>query len=162
MIGLKRNNSKNYKVIDVGNYPVGIYYILKTQKHWGNGFLMLSAVPWLTSRNWNRKHCFGYICCKHFNYYIFKRFYLFIHERHTEREAETEAETEGEGKVGSQQEAQYGAWSLVWGSCPEPKAEAQPWATQASQLLEFFKIFVYFNVNTHEIYMLYNIMYTFV
>ena len=34
----------------------------------------------------------------------FKRFYLFIHERHREREAETQAE----GEAGSMQEAQCG------------------------------------------------------
>ena len=36
-------------------------------------------------------------------FYVFKRFYLFIHERHTERERE--AETQAEGEAGSMQGA---------------------------------------------------------
>ena len=44
------------------------------------------------------------------NYYFFKRFYLFIHER-TEREREREAETQAEGEAGSMQGARRGTRS---------------------------------------------------
>ena len=59
---------------------------------------------------------------KCFQYTIFKRFYFFIHESHTEREAETWAE----GEAGSLQ----GTWCRdsiprTPGSLPEPKADAQ-------------------------------------
>ena len=42
--------------------------------------------------------------------------------RHTEREAETQAE----GEAGSPQGAQCGTRFRIPGSCPEPKADAQP------------------------------------
>ena len=45
---------------------------------------------------------------------FFKRFYLFIHERHTEREAETQAERD----AGSQQGAQCGTRSQEPGITP--------------------------------------------
>ena len=40
-------------------------------------------------------------------FFIFKGFYLFIHERHreTETETETQAETQAEGEAGSMQGA---------------------------------------------------------
>ena len=47
-------------------------------------------------------------------YSFFLRFYLFFHEKHTEREA------------GSLQEARCGTRSQIQGSCPEPKADTQP------------------------------------
>ena len=50
---------------------------------------------------------------------IFKRFYLFFHERHTE------AETQAEGEVGSMQGARCGTRSGTSGSHPGPKADAQ-------------------------------------
>ena len=51
---------------------------------------------------------------------FFKRFYLFIHKRHTQREAETQAE----GEAGSIQGARCGTRSQTRGSRPEPKAGA--------------------------------------
>ena len=63
--------------------------------------------------------------------FFFKdRFYLFIHERHTERSRDTE------GEAGSLQETQWGTWSLDPGSLPEPKADTQP-LSQPGVLLPF-------------------------
>ena len=54
---------------------------------------------------------------------FFKDFiYLFMRDREREREAETQAE----GEVGSPQEARCRTLSGTPGSCPEPKADAQP------------------------------------
>ena len=41
-------------------------------------------------------------------------------------ERETEAETQPEEEAGSLRGARYGTRSLALGSCPEPKAYAQP------------------------------------
>ena len=38
-------------------------------------------------------------------FFVFLRFYLFIHERDTQREREREAETQAEGEAGSMQGA---------------------------------------------------------
>ena len=51
---------------------------------------------------------------------FFKRFYLFIHERHTKKEAETQAE----GEAGSSREPNVGLDPGTPGSRPEPKADA--------------------------------------
>ena len=60
--------------------------------------------------------------CAKFIHLVFKRFYLFIHERYTEREAETQAE----GEAGSPCGARCRTRSQDPGSRPEPKADAQP------------------------------------
>ena len=54
--------------------------------------------------------------------FVFFRFYLFIHETHTEREAETQAE----GEASSMQGAQHGLDPGSPGSHPGPKAGAKP------------------------------------
>ena len=53
---------------------------------------------------------------------LFKKIYLFIHERHREREVETQAE----GEAGPWGEPDVGLDPRAWGSRPEPKADAQP------------------------------------
>ena len=59
--------------------------------------------------------------------FIFLLFFkvLFIHEKHRE-ERERGAETQAEGEVGSMQGARCGTPSQDLGTCPEPKADAQP------------------------------------
>ena len=52
---------------------------------------------------------------------FFLRFYLFIHERHTERGRHT-----GRRRSRLSQGAQYGIQSLDQGSHPKPKADTQP------------------------------------
>ena len=42
------------------------------------------------------------------------------------RDTQREAESQGEGEGGSMQGAQCGTLSRILGSCPEPKADAQP------------------------------------
>ena len=64
---------------------------------------------------------------------IFLRFYLFIHERHTEREAETEEEEKTKERNRKREEKQApcrepnaGLHPGTPGSHPEPKAGAKP------------------------------------
>ena len=71
---------------------------------------------------------------------FFKRFYLFIHERHTDRKAETQAE----GEAGSCGEPDMGFDPRTLGS--EPKADAQPWSHPDSQISLFFQ-----NKNSHVV-----------
>ena len=57
--------------------------------------------------------------------FFFLRFYLFIHDSHTERDRE--AETQAEGEAGSmQREPDMGFDPGSPGSRPEPKAGAKP------------------------------------
>ena len=49
-------------------------------------------------------------------------FYLFTHERHTQREREAEAKTQAEGETGSMQGADVGLDPGSAGSHPGPKA----------------------------------------
>ena len=56
------------------------------------------------------------------NLYFFKRFYLFIHERHTERERQRHRQREKQGPC---REPTVGLDPGTPGSCPEPKADAQ-------------------------------------
>ena len=62
-------------------------------------------------------------------FFFFFRFYLFIHETHTQREAETQAE----GGAGSMRGARCGTQSPTPGSQPKLKADAQPLSPQAPQ-----------------------------
>ena len=57
-----------------------------------------------------------------------KRFYLFIHERHTQRKAETQAE----GEAGSMQGARRGTDPGTPGSRPGLKVALSRWATGAA------------------------------
>ena len=56
-------------------------------------------------------------------YLFFKRFYLFIHDRHTDRERE--AETQEREKQASCREPDMGLDLGSPGSRPEPKADAE-------------------------------------
>ena len=58
-----------------------------------------------------------------FFYFFFKRFYLFIPERPTEREAKTQAEREKQAPC---REPNVGLDPGTSGSCPGPKAGAKP------------------------------------
>ena len=69
-----------------------------------------------------------------FYFIIFKRFYLFIHERHREKGAETQAE----GEAGSKQGAGCGTGSLIPGSHPEPKTDAQLLSHSGNPSSKFF------------------------
>ena len=60
------------------------------------------------------------------HFFVFLRFYLFIHERQRQTEREREAETQAEGEAGSMQGARCGTQSQDPESGPEPKADAQP------------------------------------
>ena len=53
-------------------------------------------------------------------FYIFFRFYLFIHER------QREAETEALGEAAPCREPDVGLNPRTLGSCPEPKADTKP------------------------------------
>ena len=71
-----------------------------------------------------------------------KRFYLFIHDSHTERDRE--AETQAEGGAGSMQEPDVGFDPGSPGSRPGPKAGAKPLRHPGIPHLFFFKIlFIY-------------------
>ena len=90
-----------------------VIFILK----WENLGKFCSCVLWKRASEW-----WNWIFGKAYFFLFFKRFYLFIYERHREREAESEAK----GEAGSL----WGAWCRTWsqdpGSRPEPKADAQP------------------------------------
>ena len=62
-------------------------------------------------------------------FFSFLRFYVFMRDTEREREAETQA------KAGSMQETQRG----TQGSCPEPKADAQPLSHPGSKFLAYLK-----------------------
>ena len=55
-------------------------------------------------------------------FFIFKKDFIYLFTRDTHREAETQAE----GEAGSMQGAECRTRSQIPGSCPEPKADAQP------------------------------------
>ena len=60
-------------------------------------------------------------CC----FYLFiLRYYLFMKDAQREREREEQKQAEGE--AGSMQGVQLGLDPETLGSCPEPKADAQP------------------------------------
>ena len=59
-------------------------------------------------------------------FFLFLRFYLFIHERHTEREAETQAE----GEAGSMQGTPRGTQSCVSRIRPQAEGGAKPLSHQ--------------------------------
>ena len=66
-------------------------------------------------------------------FFFFLFFFLrFIHER------DTEAETQAEGEAGSLQEPDVGLDPVTPGSCPEPKAGAQPPRHPCSHLQSFY------------------------
>ena len=54
-------------------------------------------------------------------FFLFLRFYLFIHERHTERGRDRQRE-----KQAPRRELDVGFNPGTPGSCPEPKTDAQP------------------------------------
>ena len=72
---------------------------------------------------------------------FFLRFYLLIHEKHTQRETETQAK----GEAGSMQGARCGTPSQVSRSHPGPKAGAKPLShpgiPYSETLLKFNKIY---------------------
>ena len=63
------------------------------------------------------------LCLILFYYFFKKRFYLFIHERHTERKAEIQAERKKQAPC---REPHAGLDPGIPGSCPGPKAGAKP------------------------------------
>ena len=71
---------------------------------------------WMMNASWHFCYTFSFI----YFFNSLKRFHLFIHER------KREAEIQAEGEAGSSQGARCGIRSRILGSCPEPKADAQP------------------------------------
>ena len=70
------------------------------------------------------------VCTSKSPFPIFKKDVIYLFIRDTWREADTQAE----GEAGSLWEARCGLDPRTPESCPEPKADAQPWATQDPEL----------------------------
>ena len=71
-----------------------------------------------------------------FYIYFFLRFYLFIHERHTEKK-----ETQAEGEAGSTQEAQRETWSWVSRIMPQAEGGTKPLSHPGCPILYFNLLF---------------------
>ena len=71
--------------------------------------------------------------------FFLKRFYLFIHERHTEREAETQAEEE----AGSMQGARHGTQSWVSRIRPWTEGDTKPLSCPLSVFFREMSIHVF-------------------
>ena len=70
--------------------------------------------------------------------FFFYRFYLFIHETHTERERERERQRHRQREKQTPcREPDVGLNPRTPGSCPEPKAGAQPLSTPQASLHYF-------------------------
>ena len=62
------------------------------------------------------------------------------------RDTEREAKTQAEGEAGSPWGARCGTQSLELGSCPEPKADAEPLSHPGDLPIDFFQLFLWWAI----------------